>query len=146
MALERLWAGKAYGTNTGNLFVKLEGDDAALVGTLRLNEAGVGLAVYSINSTSYVERQNLTMRMQMRRFTRLTNAFSKKLENHIAMVALYTVWYNFVKQHKSLQGITPAMAAGISKTLWSMEDIVALVDTTAAKPGPRGSYKKGSAN
>ena len=97
-------------------------------------------------STSYVERQNLTMRMQMRRFTRLTNAFSKKFENHTHMVALYTVWYNFVKQHKSLQGITPAMAAGISKTLWSMEDIVALVDTTAAKPGPRGSYKKGSAN
>ncbi len=97
-------------------------------------------------STSYVERQNLTMRMQMRRFTRLTNAFSKKLENHVAMVALYTVWYNFVKQHKSLKGITPAMAAGISKTLWSMEDIVELVDAIAPKPGPRGSYKKRNSN
>ena len=97
-------------------------------------------------STSYVERQNLTMRMQMRRFTRLTNAFSKKLENHVAMVALYTVWYNFVKQHKSLKGITPAMAAGISKTLWTMEDIVALVDAAAPKPGRRGSYKKRISN
>ena len=63
-----------------------------------------------------------------------------------AMVALYTVWYNFVKQHKSLKGITPAMAAGISKTLWSMEDIVELVDAAAPKPGPRGSYKKRISN
>ncbi len=84
--------------------------------------------------------------MQMRRFTRLTNAFSKKFENHVAMVALYTVWYNFVKQHKSLKGITPAMAAGISKTLWSMEDIVVLVDAAAPKPGRRGSYKKKNSN
>src|SRR6202171_1794089 len=65
-------------------------------------------------STSYAERQNLTMRMQMRRFTRLTNAFSKKFENHMHMVALYTVWYNYVKQHKSLKGLSPAMAAGLS--------------------------------
>lgn len=64
-------------------------------------------------STSYAERQNLTMRMQMRRFTRLTNAFSKKFENHMHMVALYTVWYNFVKQHKSLKGLSPAMGAGV---------------------------------
>ena len=61
-------------------------------------------------STSFAERQNLTMRMQMRRFTRLTNAFSKKFENHMHMVALYTVWYNYVKQHKSLKGLSPAMA------------------------------------
>ena len=74
-------------------------------------------------STSYAERQNLTMRMQMRRFTRLTNAFSKKFENHMHMVALYTVWYNFVKQHKTLKGLSPAMAAGISETLWSMTDL-----------------------
>jgi hypothetical protein len=67
-------------------------------------------------STSYAERQNLTMRMQMRRFTRLTNAFSKKFENHMHMVALYAVWYNYVKQHKSLKGLSPAMAAGISPT------------------------------
>ena len=97
-------------------------------------------------STSYVERQNLTMRMSMRRYTRLTNAFSKKLDNHVAMVALYTVWYNFVKQHKTLKGISPAMAAGISKTLWNMEDIVALIDAAAPKPGRRGPYKKQISN
>jgi IS1 family transposase len=79
-------------------------------------------------STSYAERQNLTMRMAMRRFTRLTNAFSKKWENHVHMVALYTVWYNFVKQHKTLKGITPAMAANVTTRLWSIEDIVTLVE------------------
>ena len=93
-------------------------------------------------STSYAERQNLTMRMHMRRYTRLTNAFSKKFENHCHMVALYTVWYNFVKQHKTLKGVSPAMAAGVSEKLWSMEDIAALVEAAAPKPGPRGPYKK----
>src|SRR5215203_385515 len=78
-------------------------------------------------STSYIERQNLTMRMQMRRFTRLTNGFSKKWENHVHMVALYTTWYNFVRIHKTLR-TTPAMAAGVTDRLWSMEDIVGLVD------------------
>ena len=78
----------------------------------------------------------------MRRFTRLTNAFSKKFENHIHMVALYTVWYNFVKQHKSLQGITPAMAAGVVDKLWDMKDVVALIDAAAPAPGKRGPYKK----
>ena len=97
-------------------------------------------------STSYVERQNLTMRMHMRRFTRLTNAFSKKIENHVAMVALYTVWYNFVKQHKTLKGITPAMAAGVTDKLWDMKDVAALVDAAAPKPGRRGAYKKNISN
>ncbi|MEA2988540.1 MAG: hypothetical protein QOG83_1251, partial [Alphaproteobacteria bacterium] len=97
-------------------------------------------------STSYAERQNLTMRMQMRRFTRLTNAFSKKFENHMHMVALYTVWYNYVKQHKSLKGISPAMAAGISPTLWEMKDLAGMVDAAAPKAGPRGPYKKQSEN
>jgi IS1 family transposase len=92
-------------------------------------------------STSYAERQNLTMRMQMRRFTRLTNAFSKKFENHMHMVALYAVWYNFVKMHKAVR-MTPAMAAGISDKLWSMTDLAELVDATASKPGKRGPYKK----
>ena len=69
-------------------------------------------------STSYVERQNLTMRMSMRRFTRLTNAFSKKFENHCHMVALYAVWYNFARIHKTLR-CSPAMAAGVTETLWS---------------------------
>lgn len=92
-------------------------------------------------STSYAERQNLTMRMQMRRFTRLTNAFSKKFENHMHMVALYTVWYNYVKQHRSLKKISPAMAAGLSDTLWSVDDIAALVESAAPKLGKRGPYK-----
>jgi IS1 family transposase len=92
-------------------------------------------------STSYAERQNLTMRMQMRRFTRLTNAFSKKFENHMHMVALYTVWYNYVKQHKSLKGLSPAMAAGISETLWSVKDMAEMIDATLPKPGQRGPYK-----
>ncbi len=93
-------------------------------------------------STSFAERQNLTMRMQMRRFTRLTNAFSKKFENHMHMVALYTVWYNYVKQHKSLKGLSPAMAAGLSDTLWSVTDLAEMVDVAAPKPGKRGPYKK----
>lgn len=90
-------------------------------------------------STSYVERQNLTMRMQMRRFTRLTNAFSKRGLPHYHMVALYTVWYNFVGIHKTLRA-SPAMAAGISRTLWSMDDVVALIDARAEAPKTRGPY------
>jgi IS1 family transposase len=92
-------------------------------------------------STSFAERQNLTMRMQMRRFTRLTNAFSKKFENHMHMVALYTVWYNYVKQHKSLKGLSPAMAAGLSTTLWSMTDLAEIIDASLPKAGKRGPYK-----
>jgi IS1 family transposase len=78
-------------------------------------------------STSFVERQNLTMRMHMRRFTRLTNAFSKKIENHCYAIALHFVYYNFVKLHKTLR-ITPAMAAGLTKRFMSIEDIVRLAD------------------
>jgi hypothetical protein len=76
-------------------------------------------------STSYVERQNLTMRMQMRRFTRLTNAFSKKIENHAAAVALHFMHYNFARIHKTLR-VTPAMEAGVSDHVWSLEEIVEL--------------------
>jgi hypothetical protein len=93
-------------------------------------------------STSYAERQNLTMRMQMRRFTRLTNAFSKKFENHMHMVALYTVWYNFVRMHKSLKSISPAMAAGMTTTLWNMTDLAEMIDAAQPKPGRRAPYKK----
>ena len=74
-------------------------------------------------STSLVERQNLTMRMGMRRFTRLTNAFSKKAENHRAAVGLHFAHYNFVRQHKTLR-VTPAMAAGVSDRLWTLEELV----------------------
>lgn len=92
-------------------------------------------------STSYVERQNLTMRMSMRRFTRLTNAFSKKLENHIHALALYFAFYNLCRIHKTLR-MSPAMAAGITDRLWSLEDIVAKIDAMAPAPKPRGPYKK----
>ncbi len=78
-------------------------------------------------STSYVERQNLTMRMHMRRFTRLTNGFSKKIENHAHMVALHFMAYNFVRVHGSLR-CSPAMAAGISQRLWDIEDIVTAIE------------------
>lgn len=86
-----------------------------------------GLPNFDHISTSHVERHNLTMRMQMRRFTRLTNAFSKKLENHYHALALYFLFYNFTRIHKAHR-MTPAMAAGITDRLWSMEDIVRLVD------------------
>jgi IS1 family transposase len=78
-------------------------------------------------STSYVERHNLTTRMSLRRFTRLTNAFSKKLANHCHALALYFVWYNFARLHKTLR-MSPAMAAGITPTLWDMTDVLSLVD------------------
>jgi len=78
-------------------------------------------------STSYVERQNLTMRMHMRRFTRLTNAFSKKIENHVASLSIHYMYYNYVRIHQTLR-VTPAMAAGLTDRLWEMEDVVALID------------------
>jgi hypothetical protein len=77
-------------------------------------------------STSFVERQNLTMRMNMRRFTRLTNGFSKKVDNHAHAVALHFMYYNFVRIHKTLR-VTPAMAAGITQRLWSVEDLARLL-------------------
>lgn len=82
-------------------------------------------------STSYVERQNLTMRMQIRRMTRLTNAFSKKLRNHKAAVALHFAHYNLVRRHGSLR-MTPAMAAGVTSSMWSMEE---LLDAALAMEG-----------
>jgi len=78
-------------------------------------------------NTAFAERQNLTMRMSMRRFTRLTNAFSKKLDNHKAAVALYFMWYNFARIHQTLR-VTPAMEAGISDHVWSAEEIARLAD------------------
>jgi len=78
-------------------------------------------------STSYAERQNLNMRMQMRRFTRLTTGYSKKIENHTHMVALYTVWYNWIRTHKAHR-VTPAMAAGLTDKLMDMADVARLID------------------
>lgn len=92
-------------------------------------------------STSYVERQNLSMRMGMRRFTRLTNAFSKKVENHIHAIAIYFMHYNFAKIHGSLR-ITPAMAAGVTDHVWDLEEIVGLLEKAEPQGGKRGPYKK----
>ena len=78
-------------------------------------------------STSFAERSNLTMRMNMRRFTRLTNAFSKKVENHAHAVALHMMYYNFVRIHKTLR-VTPAMAAGVTDKLWEIGDVVAMLE------------------
>lgn len=97
-------------------------------------------------STSYVERQNLTMRMSMRRFTRLTNASSKKVENHYHALSLYFVWYNFVRSHKSLKGSTPAMAAGLVSSPLDMSDIVTLIDQREGPAKKRGPYKKRAAH
>ena len=78
-------------------------------------------------STSFVERQNLTMRMSMRRFTRLTNAFSKKFENHAHSVAIHFMYYNFVRLHETVR-MTPAMAAGVTDKLWELSDMVRVIE------------------
>ena len=91
-------------------------------------------------STSYVERQNLTMRMSTRRFTRLTNGFSKKLDNHVHALALYFT-FNFCRIHKTLR-MSPAMAAGVTDRLWSLNEIVARIDADSPAPKPRRPYKK----
>ena len=92
-------------------------------------------------STSYAERSNLTMRMHNRRFTRLTNAFSKKFENHVHMVAIWAVWYNWVRIHKTLR-VTPAMEAGLTDRLWNFEELILAMDEIAPKPGRPKTYKK----
>lgn len=97
-------------------------------------------------STSFIERQNLTMRMSMRRFTRLTNGFSKKVENHAHAIALHYMYYNFVRIHKSLR-CTPAMAANVTSKLWSIEDIIEMALPYLEKaPTKRGPYKKKISN
>ena len=95
-------------------------------------------------STSYVERQNLTIRMSNRRFTRLTNGFSKKVENHAHAIALHFMHYNFGRIHKTLR-ITPAMAAGVTDHVWTMEEIAGLMDVDQV-PQKRGPYKKRISN
>src|ERR1700686_207467 len=96
-------------------------------------------------TTSYVERQNLTMRMHIRRFTRLTNAFSKKIDNHAYAVALHFMYCNFVRIHQTLR-VTPAMEAKLSDRAWTIEDLVGMGDAVLRKPSKRGPYKKAAAN
>lgn len=102
-----------------------------------------GKPEYSHVSTSFVERQNLTMRMSMRRFTRLTNAFSKKVENHEAAIALHFMHYNFCRIHQSLR-VTPAMAAGVASSVWEIEDIARLVEAEENRAIEAGALKRGS--
>jgi IS1 family transposase len=131
---------RAYVDPIGDAFVEKGVDYAQLIKSYEIENAGsgrysppkvtstektpvFGAPVEELVSTSYVERQNLTVRMGVRRYTRLTNAFSKKLSQHVAATALHFAHYNFVRQHKTLR-CSPAMAAGVSKTLWSTEDLV----------------------
>lgn len=115
------------------MLVKIYGNDpegekryspAVCTGCKKQNKIGDPDSKYI--STSYVERQNLTMRMGMRRFTRLTNGFSKKIENHIASIALHFMYYNFCRIHQTLR-VTPAMEAGISDHVWSIEELIGLL-------------------
>ncbi|MBS0150512.1 MAG: IS1 family transposase [Nitrospira sp.] len=130
---------KAFGADVDFAqLIKLYGDTvegqkryspAACVGTKK--SVVVGNPDMCCVSTSYVERQNLTMRMSIRRFTRLTNAFSKKIENHALSVALHYMHYNFCRIHKTLR-VTPAMAAGVTDHVWSINEIVGLVEQAEA--------------
>ncbi|MGH9607780.1 MAG: IS1 family transposase [Terracidiphilus sp.] len=99
----------------------------------------IGEPDYAHVSTSYVERQNLTMRMSMRRFTRLTNGFSKKIDNHGHAVALYFMFYNFCRVHQTLR-VTPAMEAGLTDHVWDVGELIALLPESEVKK--RGPYKK----
>lgn len=99
-----------------------------------------GTPVKSLVSTSYVERTNLTIRMQNRRFTRLTNAFSKKLDNHIHAFSLFAMHYNYCKIHKTLR-VTPAMEAGLTDHVWTHEEIIGILKEKE-QPKKRGAYKK----
>ncbi|MEL6582786.1 MAG: transposase [Pseudomonadota bacterium] len=135
---------KLYGEPTGQKGHERKYSPAECTGIKKVNIAGE--PAKEMVSTSHVERQNLTMRMGMRRFTRLTNGFSKKLENHLHMLSLYFLHYNFVRVHKSLK-MSPAMAAGLSGTLYDMEWIVGLIDARAPAPKKRGPYwKKNNSN
>ncbi len=103
----------------------LHGTKRLPVGEAATRDAAV--MKHASTTTSYVERQNLTMRMHMRRFTRLTNAFSKKIENHGHAIALHYMHYNFCRVHQTLR-VTPAMEAGIADHVWTIEEVVALLE------------------
>jgi hypothetical protein len=122
---------KLYGSDSGN---DTKYSPAECIGCREVIISGRPDAKYI--STSYIERQNLTMRMHMRRFTRLTNAHSKKVENHIASIAIHYMHYNFCRVHETLR-VTPAMEAGIANHIWSIEEMIALLSAKEIKPvGP----------
>ena len=124
-----------------------EVDFAQLVKTFDDNCPGINLRAVEGDpqekdiSTSFVERQNLTMRMGMKRFSRKTNAHSKKIENHCHMISLYFVYYNFIRIHETL-GVTPAMAAGVNKKVRDLDWLVSLIDKNAPKPNRPKRYEK----
>lgn len=131
---------KQYGDLTGSKGHERKYSPAECTGAKK--EVIFGNPIMEDIGTSHIERQNLTMRMGMRRFTRLTNAFSKKAENHAYAVSLHFMHYNFVRTHKSLR-MTPAMAAGLVDSPWEVEDIVKLVEKAEeVVPKKRGPYKK----
>ena len=143
---------KAFGSDIDYaMLVKLYGDPGGATATERTYSPGeccgaikgvvCGQPDDAHISTSHVERQNLSMRMGMRRFTRLTNGFSKKIENHEHALALYFMHYNYVRIHQSLR-VSPAMAAGLTNKLWSLDDIVALIEASERPPAKRGPYRK----
>jgi IS1 family transposase len=132
---------KQYGDPTGQKGHERKYSPAECTGAKK--EAIFGKPDMDQVGTSHIERQNLTMRMGMRRFTRLTNAFSKKAENHAYAVALHFMHYNYCRIHKTLR-VTPAMAANLVASPWTVDDIVALVEKAEAEAAPkkRGPYKK----
>ena len=137
---------KLYGKPEGTAATESRYSPGECIGTKKRRV--VGNPDQTLVSTSHVERHNLTMRMSMRRFTRLTNAFSKRIENHFHMLALYFVHYNFCRIHKTLR-TSPAMAAGLTDTLHDAEWIVDLIDASAQKPqkpGPKPGTKYGPRN
>jgi IS1 family transposase len=139
----------AFGGNA--MLVKLYGEESGPVSPERKYSPGecygakkvpqVGSPDMRHISTSHVERHNLTMRMSMKRFGRLTNAFSRKVDHHIHALSLYFVFYNFTRTHKAHK-LSPAMAAGVSDRLWSMEDVVGLIDARVSAPVKRGPNTK----
>jgi hypothetical protein len=129
---------KQYGDPTGTKGHERKYSPAECTGAIK--EPIFGKPEMEAVSTSYIERQNLTMRMGMRRFTRLTNAFSKKAENHAYAVALHFMHYNFCRTHKTLR-MPPAMAAGLTSRPWEVADLVALVEAAEEPAQKRGPYK-----
>jgi IS1 family transposase len=135
IAVEAAWAFRTvdYGMLTkiyGNKTESGKYSPGEVVGTVK--ETVMGMPDEALICTSHVERQNLTMRMQMRRFTRLTNAFSKKLESHRAACAVHFIHYNFCRIHQTLR-VTPAMEAGLTDHVWSLAEIVGLLAADAAQ-------------